>query len=62
MAKGMNMGILALLVVITSVLAGVATFFVYLARRNPSLPSDASLSDQVADPISEPQSELTNQP
>jgi hypothetical protein len=33
MAKGMNMGIFALLLVITSVLAGVASFFVYLGRR-----------------------------
>ena len=37
MAKGMNMGIFALLLVITSVLCGVAGFFVYLARRSHQL-------------------------
>lgn len=37
MAKGMNMGIFALLLVITSVLCGVAGFFVYLARRSSQL-------------------------
>lgn len=34
LAKGMNMGIFALLLVITSVLCGVAGFFVFLARRS----------------------------
>jgi hypothetical protein len=33
MAKGMNAGILALLAVIGTVLAGAASFFVFLARR-----------------------------
>jgi len=33
MAQGMNWGIMSLLVVIAAVLGGVATFFVYLARR-----------------------------
>lgn len=33
MAQGMNMGIFVLLAVITTVLAGVASFFVYLGRR-----------------------------
>jgi len=33
MAQGMNMGIFALLLVITCVLGGVAGFFVFLARR-----------------------------
>lgn len=37
MAKGMNMGIAALLLVITCVLCGVAGFFVYLAKRNAQL-------------------------
>ena len=37
MAKGMNMGIAALLLVITCVLCGVAGFFVYLAKRNSQL-------------------------
>ena len=37
MAKGMNMGIFALLLVITSVLCGVAGFFVFLAKRSNQL-------------------------
>lgn len=37
MAKGMNMGIAVLLVVITCVLCGVAGFFVYLAKRSSQL-------------------------
>jgi len=37
MAEGMNMGILALLGVITTVLFGVASFFVFVARREARL-------------------------
>lgn len=37
MAKGMNMGILVLLMIITSVLFGVASFFVYLIKRSSRL-------------------------
>lgn len=37
MAKGMNVGIFALLLVITSVLCGVAGFFVFLAKRGNQL-------------------------
>ena len=37
MAKGMNMGIFALLLVITMVLGGVASFFVFLAKRSNDL-------------------------
>ena len=37
MAKGMNMGIMVLLMVITSVLFGVASFFVYLIKRSSRL-------------------------
>jgi heme/copper-type cytochrome/quinol oxidase subunit 2 len=37
LAQGMNMGILALLAVITVVLSGVAGFFVYLSRRSAKL-------------------------
>ena len=39
MAKGMNMGIFALLLVITSVLCGIAGFFMYLAKRSSELES-----------------------
>ena len=37
MAKGMNVGIFALLLVITCVLCGVAGFFVFLAKRTSQL-------------------------
>ena len=37
MAKGMNMGILALLFVITTVLVGIAAFFVFVAKRTTEL-------------------------
>ncbi|MHC1769785.1 MAG: hypothetical protein AB9869_36810 [Verrucomicrobiia bacterium] len=43
MARGMNMGIFSLLGVITTVLLGVASFFVFLARR--SAPSQAEWGD-----------------
>jgi len=33
LAKGMNMGIFVLLAVIVGVLGGIASFFIYLARR-----------------------------
>ena len=46
MAKGMNMGIFALLGVVVVVLGGIASFFIYLARRANSLPSpEQSLSE-----------------
>jgi hypothetical protein len=37
MARGMNMGIFSLLVVVVCVLASVAGFFVFLARRSARL-------------------------
>jgi hypothetical protein len=40
MAQGMNWGILTLLGVIVSVLAGVAGFFIYLANRSAQAPAD----------------------
>ena len=43
MAEGMNMGILSLLVVITSVLFGMACFFIFLAKRANA---PAPVSDQ----------------
>jgi hypothetical protein len=43
MAQGMNMGIFALLLMITIVLAGVASFFVFLARRSAHLENGASM-------------------
>ena len=42
MAAGMNWGIFSLLVVILTVLGGVASFFIYLARRSVRTPLVAS--------------------
>jgi len=39
LARGMNWGILSLLVVVVGVLSAVATFFVYVARRTAALAS-----------------------
>jgi hypothetical protein len=57
MAQGMNMGIFALLAVIGSVLIGVASFAIFLARRaarfavpQPSAASDAELAASAAQP------------
>ena len=52
MARGMNVGIFALLLVITSVLCGIAGFFVYVARRSTQLEHSTA---QLADNLSEPQ-------
>ena len=41
MAQGMNWGILSLLGIIVTVLAGVAGFFVYLANRSAHPPVEA---------------------
>jgi hypothetical protein len=38
MAQGMNWGIFSLLAVVVSVLAGIATFFIYLARKSAKTP------------------------
>jgi heme/copper-type cytochrome/quinol oxidase subunit 2 len=37
MAKGLNWGIFSLLVIVVSVLAGIAGFFVHVARRSETL-------------------------
>ena len=42
LAQGMNMGIMVLLLVITSVLFGVASFFVFLAKRSSRLEAAAA--------------------
>ena len=44
MAKGMNMGIFALLAVITTVLCGVAAFFIFLAKRGSELENGQGFS------------------
>ena len=42
MAKGMNWGIFSLLVVVVGMLGGIASFFVYLARRSASFTAAAN--------------------
>jgi hypothetical protein len=42
MASGMNWGIFSLLAVIVSVLGGVASFFIYLARKSAKFAAAAS--------------------
>jgi hypothetical protein len=42
MASGMNWGIFSLLGVIVSVLGGVASFFIYLARKSAKIAATAS--------------------
>jgi len=61
MAQGMNLGIFALLVVIVSVLIGLASFGVFLARRSARLAANgdqaaasARMSAEPARPISRP--------
>ncbi len=46
MAQGMNWGILSLLGIIVAVLGGVASFFVYLARRMASAPELAATASK----------------
>ncbi len=41
LAKGMNYGIFSLLIVVVGVLSGVASFFIYLARRSASMPPES---------------------
>src|SRR6266852_8573792 len=48
MARGMNWGILSLLGIIVSVLAGVAGFFIYLANRSANLPAASVAEQQLA--------------
>jgi heme/copper-type cytochrome/quinol oxidase subunit 2 len=45
MAHGMNMGIMSLLVFIGLVLAGVVSFFVYVAKRTAALEARQALED-----------------
>jgi hypothetical protein len=41
MAEGMNMGILSLLIIVMAVLAGIASFFIYLMVRSARLAGTA---------------------
>lgn len=51
LAAGMNYGIFSLLVVITTMLGLIATFFVYIVRRAGQMP-DATLPEPAAVPES----------
>ena len=44
MAHGLNWGIFSLLLVVVLMLGGIASFFVYLARRSAALSSGANQS------------------
>jgi hypothetical protein len=46
MAKGMNAGIFALLAVVGAVMAGAASFFVFLARRAAAVNRDGQAAKQ----------------
>ena len=59
LARGMNMGIFALLIVVLSVLAGLASFFIFLARRAarfgalPGPSASAPSTTEISAPISQ---------
>jgi hypothetical protein len=54
LAKGMNIGIMSLLLVIVTVLGGVASFFLYLARRSAAMETgSADLEPQISEPVTE---------
>ena len=46
LAQGMNWGIMVLLGVIVSVLAGIVTFFVHVGRKSASLNNSAAAENQ----------------
>jgi hypothetical protein len=54
MAQGMNMGIFALLVVIGSVLIGVASFAIFLARRAARFPLPQTSAATNSAPVAPP--------
>ena len=58
MAQGMNLGIFALLIVIVSVLAGIASFFVFLARRSARFAATAASLESSAVSATETSSSL----
>jgi hypothetical protein len=51
MAKGMNMGILSLLIVVVFVLGGIAAFFIYLVKRSSA--AAATTGPQTLSPASQ---------
>ena len=50
LAEGMNMGILSLLVVVVSVLGGIAGFFVYLVKKSAAAAAAAHAA-RTSEPI-----------
>ena len=47
LAQGMNWGIMVLLGVIASVLAGIVTFFVHVGRKSAALDSSGEVENQI---------------
>ena len=54
LAEGMNMGIFSLLVVVVFVLGGIASFFIYLAKKSAAVNSIAAV------PPPQPAPEITD--
>ena len=59
MARGFNWGIFSLLAVIVTVLATIAGFFIYLARRAATLSAAASLPTAAVAPLNSQHPPLT---
>ncbi len=49
LAEGMNWGIFTLLVVVTMVLGGISTFFVYIAKRSANV--SVNSPEKVSEPL-----------
>ena len=49
LAQGMNWGIMSLLVMIVGVLGGIASFFVYIAKKSSAVSSAEDLRKQTAE-------------
>jgi uncharacterized BrkB/YihY/UPF0761 family membrane protein len=49
LAKGMNMGILSLLVVVVFMWAGFAAFFIFLARRSAAVSSEKKIAVSISE-------------
>jgi hypothetical protein len=49
LAKGMNMGILSLLLVVVLMWAGLAAFFIFLARKSAAAASEKKLADSISE-------------
>ena len=54
LAKGMNMGIFSLLAVVVFVLGGIASFFIYLARKSSAAAASSAAQTLSSQPTSLP--------